>query len=83
MPMPPPPMTALTITGNPNPAATASSAAVNGPAAGRTGNPVSPNVRRAATFSPASSRTSGDGPTHARPASITARANIGFSARNP
>ena len=38
---------------------------------------------RAATLSPKSSRTSGDGPTKTRPSSAHRRANAAFSARKP
>src|SRR5207302_1706406 len=74
IPIPPPPMTAFTITGNPTSltASRASSAAESGPAPGSTGNPLFSNAVRHATLSPASSSTWGGGPTQATPASITA-----------
>src|SRR5438094_287677 len=85
IPIPPPPITAFTINGNPKsaPAATASSADDSGPALGSTGNPLFSKAFRQATLSPASSSTSGGGPTQTSPASVTASASFGDSDRNP
>ena len=50
---------------------------------GTTGTPAFSMAARARGLSPIASMAEGGGPTHVRPASITARAKPAFSERNP
>ena len=85
-PRPPPPWMALIATGQPRPAAKASMS--SGPEAGSrvpgtVGTPASAATLRADTLSPIARIAAGGGPTQISPASSTACANVGFSARKP
>ena len=84
MPLPPPPAEALTRTGNPiSVAAPTTSRSSVTSTDGRTGTPAATIRRLAESLSPIAAITSGGGPTHVSPASITALAKPAFSERNP
>ena len=74
IPRPPPPAAALITSGNP---------ISSGSPCGRTGTPASRAIRFAASLSPPRRSASGGGPTQVNPASSTAAANSGLSARKP
>jgi hypothetical protein len=86
IPLPPPPADGLTISGQPMRRASAvsvpsSCASPSYPTMVATPRPAT--SRRAAALSPMAAMAAAGGPTQAMPASTTARANAGFSARNP
>src|SRR5690606_26480873 len=85
IPFPPPPAAAFTSTGSPTSATArwASSASSSPSTAGSTGTSAAAATRRASSLRPMRSTTAGGGPTHPRPAAVTARAKSAFSARNP
>ncbi len=85
MPRPPPPATAFTKMGKPISSACVRSASTSalGSVERSVGMPASRAARMAATLFPASSSTSGEGPTNAIPSAAAARARSGFSERKP
>ena len=85
MPRPPPPETAFTNSGKPISAAqrAASVSDDNAGDCARVGTPAASAAPRAAIFEPASSSTSGVGPTKVSDASSQALASVALSERNP
>ena len=86
MPLPPPPMAALIMTGYPTASATraASASSMTGASVpGTTGTPSRMAVRRAATLSPMARMAAGGGPMKTSPAAAQASAKAAFSARKP
>jgi len=85
MPRPPPPAVAFSRTGKPiSAAADRTSARLAGPSVpGTSGTDAARISSFAAALSPRRSITSGVGPTKTRSLSAHARANAGFSERNP
>jgi len=85
MPRPPPPLTALTNTGNPMSSAAASRVSMSslGSEPLRVGRPASCAAWIARALLPVSSRISWVGPMNAMPASSQAWARSGFSERKP
>ena len=84
MPLPPPPLEALSMTGKPIffAAATASSA-VSQCAPGVTGTPASDMSLRAAIFDPMRRMALAGGPMKVMPAASHASGSTGFSLRKP
>ena len=84
MPRPPPPNAALTSTGKPIRAASASRS-TSGPTVtpGSTGTPAASISALARIFEPIDAIASGVGPTNVSPAAAQSRANCAFSDRNP
>ncbi len=86
MPRPPPPKAALMINGNPISFASFNAWArslTGSSVPGRTGTLIRIATARAAVLSPIMSSSSGRGPTKVMPSRAQARANAGFSLRNP
>ena len=82
IPLPPPPIAALTISGSGTPLRSGRPSPVTSQDS-RTGTPTSASSRLAASLSPIVSMTSAGGPTQVSPAAVTARAKSARSDRNP
>jgi len=85
MPLPPPPIAALTIIGNPNSSANFLAAATSGtaPEPGITGRPALMAMLRASVLDPNWAMVSAVGPMKTIPLSSHFRANSAFSERKP